>query len=213
MQGRPERSSFRRRALLPPPPPAVHIAHAVIAHHPTGHLAHAVPPAAVALRPPLPYARRAPRLRAGRLHARAAVTIVEVAPPVVDRGDGSYAFRLQVARRFAAAEFRLTVVVLLPATMAAERRWRTRLGVDGPRKASATRWRSRAASGRRSRMASEPRSTTKSGRRLRRASGQRLRTRLCVDRADGDWGRAVASEGIQGWSARGERRRIEGLTP
>ncbi|CAN6337695.1 unnamed protein product [Urochloa humidicola] len=33
-------------------------------------------------------------------------------PPVVDRGDGSYSFRLQVAPRFAAGEFRLTVVLL-----------------------------------------------------------------------------------------------------
>ncbi|CAN6360225.1 unnamed protein product [Urochloa humidicola] len=33
-------------------------------------------------------------------------------PPVVDRGDGSYSIRLQVAPRFAAGEFRLTVVLL-----------------------------------------------------------------------------------------------------
>ncbi|KAG2619481.1 uncharacterized protein LOC120665576 [Panicum virgatum] len=33
-------------------------------------------------------------------------------PPVVDRGDGSYSVRLQVAPRFAAGEFRLTVVLL-----------------------------------------------------------------------------------------------------
>ncbi|CAL4900592.1 unnamed protein product [Urochloa decumbens] len=33
-------------------------------------------------------------------------------PPVVDRGDGSYSFRLQVAPRFAKGEFRLTVVLL-----------------------------------------------------------------------------------------------------
>ncbi|KAK3135678.1 hypothetical protein QOZ80_5BG0422080 [Eleusine coracana subsp. coracana] len=33
-------------------------------------------------------------------------------PPVVDRGDGSYSFRLQVAPRFAAGEFRLTIVLL-----------------------------------------------------------------------------------------------------
>ncbi|KAF8765717.1 hypothetical protein HU200_008220 [Digitaria exilis] len=33
-------------------------------------------------------------------------------PPVVDRGDGSYTFRLQVAPHFAAGEFRLTVVLL-----------------------------------------------------------------------------------------------------
>lgn len=33
-------------------------------------------------------------------------------PPIVDHGDGSYSFRLQVAPRFAAGEFRLTVVLL-----------------------------------------------------------------------------------------------------
>uniref|UniRef100_A0ACD5TAN5 Uncharacterized protein n=1 Tax=Avena sativa TaxID=4498 RepID=A0ACD5TAN5_AVESA len=33
-------------------------------------------------------------------------------PPVVDNGDGSYTFRVQVAPRFAAAEFRLTIVLL-----------------------------------------------------------------------------------------------------
>ncbi|PUZ66107.1 hypothetical protein GQ55_3G280200 [Panicum hallii var. hallii] len=33
-------------------------------------------------------------------------------PPVMDRGDGSYSVRLQVAPRFAAGEFRLTVVLL-----------------------------------------------------------------------------------------------------
>ena len=33
-------------------------------------------------------------------------------PPVVDNGDGSYTFRLQVAPRFAAEEFRLTIVLL-----------------------------------------------------------------------------------------------------
>jgi hypothetical protein len=33
-------------------------------------------------------------------------------PPVVDHGDGSYTFRLQVAPRFAAGQFRLTVVLL-----------------------------------------------------------------------------------------------------
>jgi hypothetical protein len=33
-------------------------------------------------------------------------------PPIVDHGDGSYSFRLQVAPRFAVGEFRLTVVLL-----------------------------------------------------------------------------------------------------